>query len=36
LLPRIGSGSAILVPENFTGFSLSVGLSFGLYKGEEL
>ncbi len=36
LLPRIAPSGAILVPENFTGFTISAGLSFGLYRDEEL
>lgn len=36
LLPRIAPSGAVLVPENFSGFTLSVGLSFGLYRDESL
>jgi hypothetical protein len=35
LLPRIGEGSVFL-PENFTGFSLSAGISIGFYRNESL
>lgn len=35
LLPRIGEGSVFL-PENFTGFSISTGISLGFYRNESL
>ena len=35
LLPRVGQGS-IFLPENFTGFSVSAGISFGFYRNESL
>ena len=35
LLPRFGQGS-IFLPENFTGFSVSAGISFGFYRNESL
>mgnify|MGYP006950250429 CR=1 FL=1 len=35
LLPRFGQGS-IFLPENFTGFSVSAGVSFGFYRNESL
>jgi hypothetical protein len=34
-LPRIAPNGAVLVPENSQGFNVSVGVSFGIYKGEE-
>jgi hypothetical protein len=35
LLPRFGQGS-VFVPENFTGFSISAGISIGFYRNESL
>lgn len=35
LLPRFGQGS-IFLPENFTGFSVSAGISLGIYRNESL
>jgi hypothetical protein len=34
LLPRITPSGRVLVPENFSGFNLAIGLSFGAYKDE--
>jgi hypothetical protein len=34
LLPRITPSGRVLIPENFSGFNLAIGLSFGAYKDE--
>lgn len=36
LLPRFVKNATILIPENLRGFSLSVGISLGLYRNERL